>query len=289
MSSPAEPIAIIEAISPLARETEAWLVDLWGVMHNGVAPFPGAVEACRRFREQGGLVVLLSNAPRPWMSVAGQLERIGVPRETYDAIVSSGDATRLLLRERGRANIYHLGPDRDLGLYDGLGVSRVEAARAEAIVCTGLFNDETETAADYRVPLQDFAARALPMICANPDLSVERGDRAIPCAGAVAKLYEDLGGAVTYAGKPYPGVYAMAFEAIEGRAGRPVPKEKILAIGDGVRTDIAGAAAAGVRSVYIASGVHMAPGARLDAEALLGLFPDGAAGRPRAAMPKLAW
>lgn len=288
MSAPADPIPIIETISSLSSELEAWLVDLWGVMHNGLAPFPGAVEACRRFREQGGLVVLLSNAPRPWMSVAEQLDRIGAPSETYDAIVSSGDATRLLLRERGRANIYHLGPDRDLGLYDGLGVARVEASRAEAIVCTGLFNDEEETAADYRVPLEGFAARALPMVCANPDLSVERGNRVIPCAGAVAKLYEELGGAVTYAGKPYPGIYAMAFAAIDGLAGRSVAKNKILAIGDGVRTDIAGAAAAGVRSVYIASGVNMAAGAKLDAQTLLGLFAEEA-GRPVAAMTKLAW
>lgn len=286
LAAPVIPLA--DSISPFAGRSRAWLVDLWGVIHNGVAPFAGAVGACRQFREQGGIVVLLSNAPRPWGSVAAQLDRIGVAPESFDAIVSSGDAARVHLRGRGRVGVYHLGPDRDLGLYDGLGVLRVDAGRAEAIVCTGLFDDETETPEDYRAPLQGFAARALPMICANPDLAVERGKRVIPCAGAVAKVYEELGGAVDYAGKPYPLIYEMAFEAIERIAGRGIAKEKILAIGDGVLTDIAGAAAAGVPSIFVASGVHVANGAALDGETLLRLFP-AEAGRPIAAMSALRW
>lgn len=285
---PASKISLVDSIGGLAERTKVWLVDLWGVIHNGVAPFPDAVAACGCFREQGGIVILLSNAPRPWGSVAEQLDRIGVAPEAYDAIVSSGDAARVILRARGRASIYHLGPDRDLGLYDGLGVLRVDAGRAEAVVCTGLFDDETETPEDYRTPLKTFAARGLPMICANPDLAVERGKRVIPCAGAVAKFYEELGGAVTYAGKPHPLIYELAFKAIETIAGGVIAKEKILAIGDGVLTDIAGAAAAGVPSVFVASGVHVKNGAALDEATLLSLFPEEA-GRPLAAMTGLRW
>lgn len=281
-------IPILDTIAPLARETKAWLVDLWGVMHNGLAPFAGAVDACRRFRGQGGIVVLLSNAPRPWSSVAAQLVKIGVPRETYDAMVSSGDVTRVLMAERGLRGIYHLGPERDHPLYDGLNIARVSAGEAAAIVCTGLFDDETETPEDYVEPLGAFARRSLPMICANPDLAVERGTRVIPCAGALAALYERLGGPVTYAGKPYLAIYEAAFGTIDALAGRTVPKAEILAIGDGIGTDIAGAHAAGVRSVFVASGVHVVDGVGLDARLLGGLFPD-ATRRPIAAMVRFGW
>jgi HAD superfamily hydrolase (TIGR01459 family) len=280
-------IPILQGIAPLATGTEAWLVDLWGVLHNGVAPFAPAVAACCRYRREGGLVLLLSNAPRPWQSVAAQLDRIGVTREAWDAIVSSGDASRALIARLGRAAVFHLGPERDLALYEGLDVHRVPAESAEAVVCTGLFDDETETPEDYVALLAGFRARELPMICANPDLSVERGDRIVHCAGAVAQAYARIGGDVAYAGKPYLPVYDMALAALARLKGRSLGRETVLAVGDGIRTDIEGAAAAGVRAVYVASGVHAGTDA-LDANLLARLFPEGAAA-PVAAMAALAW
>ena len=287
LATPATTIPILSSIAALAPGTEAWLVDLWGVMHNGVAPFASAVEACRRYRQQDGRVLLLSNAPRPWQSVAAQLDRIGVAREAWDAIVSSGDAARALVARLGAAAVFHLGPERDLPLYEGLDVQRVPAEQAEAVVCTGLFDDEAETPEDYAALLTSLRARKLPMICANPDLSVERGDRIVFCAGALAEAYARMGGEVAYAGKPYLPVYDMAFATLARLRGRPLAKDTVLAIGDGIRTDIEGAAAAGVRSVFVASGVH-AGAATLDAGLLARLFPGNGA-RPIAAMAALAW
>jgi HAD superfamily hydrolase (TIGR01459 family) len=280
------PIPILSSITGLATGRDAWLTDIWGVMHNGVEPFASASDACTRFRLAGGTVVLLSNAPRPAADVAAQLDRIGVPRFAWDAILTSGDAARALVGAYAGKPVFALGPERDLSLYDGLGVTLSEAAGAEAISCTGLFDDEIETPDDYTELLAGFAARGLPMVCANPDLTVERGSSIIYCAGALAVAYEKLGGSVAYAGKPYLPVYSMAFAMIEKLKGQAVPRDRILAIGDGIRTDIQGAAAAGLDSVFIASGVHVPGG--LTSEALTDLFPDPA-GRPIAAMPSLIW
>ncbi len=279
-------ILILGSIAPLAATTKAWFVDIWGVMHNGVTPFTGAVAACERFRQGGGIVVLVSNAPRPHGSVEAQLDRIGVARAAYDAILSSGDTSRGLIAALGGEPLYHLGPERDLALFEGLTVTLAAPDAAEAIVCTGLFDDETDTAETYATLLEACAKRGLPMICANPDLHVERGGRIIPCAGAVAAKYEQLGGNVSYAGKPHLPIYDAAFALTDKLAGRPIPRQAILAIGDGIRTDIAGAARAQVRSVYIASGVHLK--AQLTREALEGLFPDPSV-RPVAAMSALVW
>lgn len=281
-------VPIISSIAPIAAGTEAWLVDIWGVMHNGVAPFAGAVQACRHFRAKGGVVLLLSNAPRPRDSVAAQLDRIGVSREAWDGIVSSGDAARAFIDSLERREVLHLGPERDLPIYDGLAAKLVRAEDAAAIVCTGLFDDETETPRDYEAVLRSLAARALPMVCANPDLTVERGGRIVYCAGSLAKVYEALGGRVTYAGKPYQPVYRMAYDAIAQLRGHPVERTRMLAIGDGVNTDIKGAAEAGIKSVYIASGVHVSAGDGLDDALMERLFPDPGV-RPAAAMPALAW
>ncbi len=278
---------IITSVAPLAATTSAWFVDIWGVMHNGVAPFATAVQACQTFRANGGIVVLVSNAPRPNTGVAAALERIGVALDSYDAIITSGDTARSMLAALGATPIYHLGPDRDKGLYDGLAVQPANLATASTIICTGLVDDENESPETYRGQLAHGLARALPMICANPDLMVERGGKIIPCAGAVAALYASMGGAVTYAGKPHRPIYDAAFAAIEQIAGKPILADHVLAIGDGIKTDIAGAAVAGVRSIFIASGIHIGA-AGLDAATLANLFPDPRI-RPVAAMAQLRW
>jgi HAD superfamily hydrolase (TIGR01459 family) len=283
---PSRQIPIISSITGLATGRDAWLMDIWGVIHNGVEPFASACDACTRFRLAGGIVLLLSNAPRPADSVAAQLDRIGVPRFAWDAILTSGDAARSLVGAYAGKRVFALGPERDLSLYDGLDVTLSEAADADAISCTGLFDDEIETPDDYAELLASLAARNLPMVCANPDLTVERGSSIVYCAGALAAAYEKLGGRVSYAGKPYLPVYDMAFTLIEKLKGAPVTRDRILAIGDGIRTDIKGAAAAGVDSVFIASGVHVAD--ELTSEALADLFPDPAV-HPIAAMPGLTW
>lgn len=286
MPGAAEPIKLLTSIESLAASREAWLTDIWGVMHNGVEPFAPAADACARFRLQGGIVLLLSNAPRPAPSVMAQLDRIGVPRFAYDAILSSGDAARLLVGRHKGNPVFHLGPERDLALYEGLGVRLTSAEEAVAVSCTGLFDDEVETPEDYAEQLKDFARRKLPMVCANPDLAVERGHRIIPCAGALAKAYEALGGSVAYAGKPFLPVYDLAFEMLAKIKGRAIARSNVLAIGDGIGTDIKGAHAAGIDSVYIASGVHA--GAGFDERAATALFAGGPE-RPIAAMSGLAW
>ncbi len=280
------PIEIIQSVAPFAATTATWLVDIWGVMHDGVRPYEPACEACRQFRQGGGLVMLVSNSPRPREGVAAQLDRIGVPRSGYDAIVSSGDLARSLIEEYAERRVLHLGPERDLSVFAGIDVERVGADRAEAVVCTGLYDDERETSDDYAETLAACAARGLPMICANPDLTVERGGRLIYCAGALAQAYERLGGKVTYAGKPYLPIYELAFATLEQLRRGSSDRSRMLAIGDGVRTDLAGAAAAGVRSLFVASGVPATD--NLDKVALEALFPPGAP-RPMAAMTRLVW
>jgi HAD superfamily hydrolase (TIGR01459 family) len=285
-SSPHPAIPLIQSIAPLAEGTAAWLVDIWGVIHNGIKPFADACEACARYRQSGGIVVLVSNSPRPHGSVAAQLDGISVPRATWDTIVTSGDVARTLIARYSGHPIFHIGPERDLATFAGLDLKRVPVADAEAIVCTGLFDDERETPDDYAATLEQCAARSLTMICANPDVMVERGGRMIYCAGAIARAYEALGGKVEYAGKPYAPIYALTFATLEKLKGGSSDTAGLLAIGDGIGTDIAGAAEAGVRSVFVASGVHVQ--GDLDGKAIEALFPPGAP-RPIAAMAKLAW
>ena len=288
MSLSTETIPVIDAIAPLGKGYAAWLVDIWGVMHNGVRAFPPAVEATRRYRERGGIVILLSNSPRPSEPLQRQLTSLGVSEQSYDATVSSGDLTRHELAKHEGARIFHLGPERDLPIFKDLDLTRVDAKDAELVVCTGLFNDETETPEDYEALLRELAGRKLTMLCANPDHLVERGHSLVYCAGALAQLYEEDGGEVIYAGKPYLPIYELAEETIAGIAGRKVPRSEILAIGDGIRTDMAGAAEFGLDAVFVASGLHVGPGGEgLDDLRLAELFEGRKA--PRAAMPALAW
>ena len=277
---------ILSSVAALAGESDAWICDVWGVLHNSVNAFGAAVDACRRFRDRGGVVALLSNAPRPGHVVQQQLDSLRVPRDAYDAIVTSGDLTRALVRERPREALFHLGPARDAALFDGLSVRFTDASHARLLVCSGLFDDERETPEDYASMLGVLAGRKVPMICANPDLTVERGKRIVYCAGALAEFYERLGGSVTYAGKPHLPVYKLVIEQITRLKGHAVPKTRMLAIGDGIQTDIRGAANAGVRSLFIASAIHV--DGPLTTATLSRLF-EGSDVRPIAAMPALAW
>ena len=288
MTISAETIPVVSSIEELGSNYAAWLVDIWGVMHNGVRAFPGAVEATRRFREQGGIVVLLSNSPQPSEGLQHQLRSLGVHDHSYDATVSSGDLTRHELAKHAGARVYHVGPERDLPIFASIDVTRVDAADAELIVCTGLFDDETETPEDYEVVLKELSERKLTMLCANPDHLVERGHRLVYCAGALAQLYAEDGGEVIYAGKPFAPMYELAEGKIAGLAGRPVARGEILAIGDGVHTDMAGAEDFGLDAVFVASGLHVGPGGEgLDDLRLAELFEGRKA--PRAAMPALIW
>jgi HAD superfamily hydrolase (TIGR01459 family) len=286
MDRPPPPIPLLSSVAPLASESEAWVVDIWGVMHNGVRAFAAAAEACRMFRGRGGVVVLLSNAPRPAEAVQAQLDQLGVPRGAYDGLVTSGDLTRLVIREHTGDPVFHLGPERDAPLFAGLDIAFSDADSARLVVCTGLFDDERETPDDYRPMLARLAERRIPMACANPDLTVERGERVVPCAGALARLYERLGGPVLYSGKPHRPVYELVARRMSEIRGSPVPDKRILAIGDGIHTDIRGAATMGWRAVFVASAIHV-PG-QLDAATLAALFADNAS-RPVAAMAALRW
>jgi HAD superfamily hydrolase (TIGR01459 family) len=295
MSLAAAEIPVIDSIKGLGPRYSAWLVDIWGVMHNGRRAFPRAVAATRSFRKTGGIVVLLSNSPRPSPSVQEQLRSLGVPDDAYDATVTSGDLTRHELGKHQGAAVYHLGPERDRPIFKDIEVRLGTKDEAELVVCSGLFDDETETPDDYAELLRALAARKVPMICANPDHLVERGDRLVYCAGALASRYEREGGSVVYAGKPYAPVYLLALETISALAGHDVKRSDVLAIGDGVHTDIAGASALGIESVFVASGLHVpsnsggeAGAEVLDARHLAELFADANA-RPIAAMPALIW
>ena len=277
---------ILSSIAPLAETSEAWIVDIWGVMHNGARAYAAAGDACRRFRAEGGIVVLLSNAPRPFAAVVPHMTSLGVDPNAYDTGVTSGDATREMIADWQSRPLLHIGPERDRGLFEGYDVRFSPPETAEVAICSGLYDDSKETPADYAGLLEGLRARRVPMICANPDILVERGEQLIYCAGALAADYEAKGGKVTYAGKPYAPIYDRTLREIAQLKGRPVAKENILCIGDGVETDLKGAYNAGFRSVFIASPIFLPDG--LSALALTNLFADRPFS-PIAALPTLAW
>lgn len=274
MSAPANPIPILDTLAPLAATADAWISDIWGVLHNGVAALPGAGEACVRYREGGGTVVLVTNAPMPAAAVAKRLDQLGIDRAAYDAIITSGDLSSSLLAEYAGRSLFYLGPARRSYVQSAPGMTLAPAESADVVLCTGLVDDEQETPEQYRDMLAALARRKVPLICANPDLMVERGPRLVPCAGALAQVYEEHGGPVVYAGKPYPLVYESAYAAIATARATLPPKARILAIGDGIRTDIAGAGRAGLRSVFIASALHTDGDQGLTPETLARLFED---------------
>jgi len=252
MTSP----VIVPGLSALADRYDVLLCDVWGVIHNGREAFPAACEALAKFRAGGGEVVLISNSPRPNGPVAGQLDALGVPREAWSLLATSGDATRKLLAPRAPGPAWKLGPDRDDVLYEGLGLAFADPEHAVFIACTGPFDDETETPEDYRERFRRCVERRLPMICANPDIVVQRGDRLIYCGGALAQLYEALDGEVLMAGKPHAAIYELALAEAERLRRGPIGRGRVLCVGDGPRTDLRGANARGLDALFVAGGIH---------------------------------
>jgi len=277
-----------ERLSDLVDGVEVILSDIWGVVHNGLESFPEACEALHTYRQRGGTVILITNAPRPADSVQRQLRKLGVADETYDAIVSSGDLTRNFVADHPGKKIFWLGPDRDSSIHRGLDAVMAPLEQADYIVCTGLFDDETESAEDYRAMLLQAREHKLPLICANPDIVVERGDRLIYCAGAVAELYRELGGEAIFYGKPHRPIYERAMALAAERRGRPTSLDRVLAIGDSVRTDLTGALGFGIDCLFLTRGIHSEEFEgidQLDPASVKELFGHP----PRALMRELRW
>jgi HAD superfamily hydrolase (TIGR01459 family) len=286
------PIRPIDRLAPLLGAYDAIISDVWGVLHNGIVATPGAQEALAQARRSGKAVVLLTNSPRLPESVAGQLRDLGVVEPAYDAIVSSGGMCRQLMADEGERRFFHLGPLRDAGLYHGLSARSDSFEAAQFVLCTGLFDDEAEKPDDYRPMLEEAYRRQMRFYCANPDLVVERGSRLIPCAGALADIYEQLGGEVIWVGKPKPLVYAEARRQIAEALGKMPDPARILCIGDALRTDIAGANAEGHDCIMTLAGIHAhqiaLDGMRYDLTALDGLATETGK-RPTMAMVSLTW
>ena len=282
----------LERIEPLARGYDVLLCDIWGVVHNGLAAFPEACAALTRFRTGGGTVILVTNAPRASDAVVRILDRMQVAHEVYDAIVSSGDVTRGIVGRRAGQRVFHLGPERDQSIFTGLDVNFAPLESADYVVCSGLFDDTVETADDYRDMLKAMRERALFMVCANPDVVVERGDTLVYCAGALADAYAALGGEVLYCGKPHAPIYDMALSTAAAlRGGRIPARDRVLAIGDSVRTDLKGAAAFGLDVMFVTSGLHAEHyGSREapDLKALNQVFAEAGVA-PKAVMSGLKW
>ena len=251
---------IVSALSEASSPYDAILCDVWGVLHDGTRAFAAASDALARYRASGGAVALITNAPRPSEPVQAQMLRLGVSPDAFDAVVTSGDVTMALVEARGEAPLHHIGAERDLSLFDAIETRtgrhppRVGPAEATYVLCTGLEHDDVETPADYAPRLAALAARGLPFICANPDLVIHRGNELVYCAGALAEAYEALGGAVTYAGKPHAPIYEAALSACAKALGRA--PARVLAIGDGFRTDMFGARGQGLDTLFVAAGIH---------------------------------
>jgi len=282
-------IQILSGLHDIADDYDALVCDVWGVLHNGRVPFLAAADALRAFRERRGPVVLLSNAPRLVATLMKQFEHIGVPTDCFDAVVTSGVAARSELAARARGHklaMFHLGPERDRDVFEGLDVENVSADEADVVLCTGLFDDDHETPEDYAGRLAELKERSLTMLCANPDIVVQRGGQLVYCAGALAREYEKIGGEVIYFGKPHPAIYDLTLETMRKTCGRTVTR--VLAVGDGMATDLAGANAMGFDALFVAHGIHAAELGEMTHETLAQLF-EKTGVRARAAMRELVW
>jgi len=288
MVDAAEPLG---GLSEIAERYDAVFCDIWGVVHNGIAAHPLAPPALAAFRRGGGRVVLITNAPRPHAPIAGMLDDMGVPRDAYDAIISSGDVTRTMLTAYRGQTLHYIGPPGENdALFEGLDITLGRAEDAKALIVTDLDTDD-DTPEMYNDRITLWLERRLPLICANPDRVVEHGDRLLYCGGALADLYEARGGMIRMAGKPYRPIYEEALKLAESAAGHPIPRNRLLAIGDSVRTDATGAAGFDIDLLFITGSIHAA---EIDAfgkpnpEAIRSLVaPSGA--RLAGFMPRLAW
>ncbi|MDB4071938.1 TIGR01459 family HAD-type hydrolase [Amylibacter sp.] len=256
---------IINKLSEISTNYDAIFCDLWGCLHNGIAPFEEAINALDEFSNSGGIVHLLTNSPRPSSDVYKQLDKIGVPRNIYQGITASGDASReALISGIYGAKIFHIGPSRDEIFFKGLNednsqlniqIDRVPFNKAEGIVCTGLFDDDVETPFDYTEQLIEAKNRGLKMLCANPDIQVDKGTHRIYCAGAIAKAFNDMGGTADNYGKPHSPIYNLARVRLNKIAGKVIPDKKILCVGDGIKTDIHGAVMENLDSLFVTGGL----------------------------------
>ncbi|PWB79559.1 MAG: TIGR01459 family HAD-type hydrolase [Methylocystaceae bacterium] len=292
-------IPFVSGLSALAGRYDAILCDVWGVLIDGRAHFPAAAAALETFRRGGGKVVLVTNASRPSEEVRAQLDRLGLPREAYDDLISAGQLTlKEILARRGQA-CHHLGPVRDVGLFEAAGrllgapLRLTPLEEADYVVCTGLVDERRETPDDYAGRLAAMRERDLPMLCANPDIVVGIGGELVWCAGALAERYAAIGGEVVMAGKPFPPIYAAALAAVAGLLDGAADHSRVLAIGDGASTDMAGAARAGLDALFLLDGVHREelyppPGDRLDVAVLAHLFARANV-KPVALSPVLVW
>ena len=256
----------ISSLAEIGADYDVALVDLWGCVHNGLVLNPGAEAALQGFRQRGGYVVLVTNAPRPKDAVQARLDEMGLARDAYDAIATSGDAAQeaMLLGAVGQ-RIWHLGPDKDDGFFADLPdwatehapITRVGFDEAEGIVCTGPFDELRETPEDYRGRFLSAKARGLKLLCANPDIVVDYGEQRIYCAGALAQLYDEMGGESLYFGKPHPPIYDLA-RRLAAQVGLRFSEARVIAIGDGIATDIKGGAGEGFDTLFITSGLAAA-------------------------------
>ncbi len=291
-------IPLVQGLSEIAERYDAILCDVWGVLIDGRRHFPEAAAALRRFRARGGRVLLITNASRPDADVGRQLLDLGLPADCFDDLVSAGELTLREIVRRAGQTCYHLGPPRDDGLFDEAGrrlgapVRRVSPETADYVVCTGLFEDRQERPQDYDPQLAMLAARGLDMLCANPDVVVGHGDDIVYCAGALAQRYAQLGGRVLMYGKPHQPIYIAARERLTKLIGAAPPDSRILAIGDGASTDLAGAGRAGLDCLFIIDGVHAidlkTQDGAIDADALARLA-EGAGAHPVAVARRLFW
>lgn len=260
IAAPRVPVA--SGLAEITAETDTLLVDVWGVLHNGIRAHAAAGEALTQFRSRGGTVVLVSNAPRGSDIVIPFLDSMGVPRSAYDGMVTSGDVSRSYLASAGKRTLYYIGPPKDRTVFAGLPIQETPVAEAELALCAGFEDDERETPHDYVPRLSACLARNLTMVCANPDLVVERGHTLVWCAGAIAEKYEKMGGTVIWTGKPHRIIYDAALTMARTTRNADVPLSRVMAIGDAIRTDVAGARGLGVRVLMTADGIH--GGALLD-------------------------
>jgi HAD superfamily hydrolase (TIGR01459 family) len=250
-------IPLISGLSQVAERYDGFVLDLWGVIHDGVTAYPGVAETLGALRRAGKRTIMLSNAPRRATALIEQLGKLGIERGLYDEVLSSGEAVYLELARRTDPifaglgfRLYHLGPERDRNVFDSLDYQAVALDEADFVLNTGPV-EVSESVADYQAILDQALARRLPMVCANPDHVVIRQGKRITCAGAIADRYADMGGQVVSRGKPDPAIYAVALETL-GIADRA----RVCAVGDALHTDVRGARHGGIDAILVTGGIH---------------------------------